>query len=132
MPKIRFTKEDLLARKQLSAGWRTLTVRSVEEEAGKKDPTSINIVVTVTVTGGADDGVTIKNWFAIGSAMGRSSLSKFIECFVKDRNVDLSKDYEVNDTIGLQIDGYCQFDLVRNWNTVSDWRPATKAAQGAK
>jgi hypothetical protein len=125
MPSIRFTKEDLLARKQLTAGWRLLTVQSLEEEAGKTDPTSINFVVTVKVTGGADDGVTIKNWF---SEKRRDLLSKFVECFAKDRTLDLTKDYELGEIVGRTVEGYCQYDVQRNWNSVLDWRPAQKAS----
>jgi hypothetical protein len=122
MPTVRFTKEDLLARKQLAAGWRTLTVKSIEEEPGKTDPTSINYVCTVVVTGGPDDGVTIKNWF---SEKRKDLLSKFVECFIANHSIDMGKDYDLNNTVGRQVDGYCQYDIQRQWNSVLDWRPAS-------
>jgi hypothetical protein len=125
MPIVRFTKEDLLSRKRLSAGWRVLTVKSIEEEAGKSDPTSTNYVCTVVVTGGPDDGVLIKNWF---TPKRPDLLSIFIEAFTGDQSIEPGKNYELSNCIGKKVGGYCAYDAGRGWNTVSDWRPASEGA----
>jgi hypothetical protein len=127
MPRVKFTKEHLLGRKQLAAGWRGVTVQSITEESGKNDPTSVNFVVTVVVTGGPDEGVVIKNWFS-QKDIGMRLFSKFVECFTKDHQIDLAQDYDLDKLVGKQVDAYCQYDLQRQWNTVSDWRPASRQA----
>jgi len=129
MPSVRFTKEDLLARKQLSAGWRQVKIKSIDEEPGVKDPTSINYVCTVVVETGPDEGVTIKNWF---SEKRMDLLSKFIECFIPNRTIDTNKDYDLNQTIGRSVEAYCQYDIQRQWNSVLDWRPITKPQAATK
>jgi hypothetical protein len=125
MPKIRFTKENLLERKQLKAGWRKLKVKEISDDTpGKNDPDSITWPATFIVDGGDDDGVPIKHWFT-EKQMGR--LSEYIQCFTAG-SVDLNKDYELKDTVGRSVMGYCEYDIKQGFNTIRDFKPVQKGA----
>lgn len=123
MPEIKFTQEDLLERTQLSPGWRTLVVKGIDEGPGKNDPSSIVYASTFVIEGGPENGVPIRHWFS-EKAMGR--IVDYLKCFVPNGRLEPGKVYELNQTIGLKVEGYCQYDIAQGWNTIKDWRPAKK------
>ena len=123
MPEIQFTKENLLERKQLKAGWRKLKVKSVDEAKGKNDPESIVWPIVFIVDEGEDAGVPVNHWFS-EKAMGR--LVDFIRCFTGG-NVDAGKTYKLEDTVGRHVRGYCEYDVKQGWNVIRDFQPATEA-----
>lgn len=123
MPEIKFTQEDLLERTQLPPGWQTLICKSIDEGPGKTDPSSIVYSCVFVVDGGAANGVPIRHWFS-EKAMGR--IVDYIKCFVT--KVEVGKVYELSQTIGLKVGGYCQYDLAQGYNVIKDWKPASKAA----
>lgn len=127
MPEIKFTQEDLLERTQLAPAWRTLICKSVEEGPGKQDPTSITYPCVFVVDSGTDIGVPIRHWFS-EKAMGR--MVDYIKCFTGGK-IEVGKVYELGQTIGQRVEGYCQYDLAQGYNVIKDWRPVQKgAAQG--
>ena len=126
MPKIRFSEEDLLERNQLSAGWRKLKVKSVSEGVGKKDPTStVWECVFVVSDGSKDNGTPIRHWFS-EKAMGR--VVDFIKAFTGGK-AEKDKEYELDDTVGREVMGYCKYDVDQKWNTIEDFKPVQVAAQ---
>lgn len=123
MPKIRFTKEDLLKRNQLSAGWRELKVKSIEEGPGKRDPTATVYATVFIVEGGPDDGTPVNHWF---SEKAPERIADFVKCFVVSGKVEQDKDYELDDTVGRNIQGYCQYDMQQGFNVIKDFKPTAK------
>jgi hypothetical protein len=89
---------------------------------GKNDPTAMNIVATVVVTGGDDDGVTVKCWFSQKPGK-QDMLSKFTGSFGKTGNVNVGQEYDLDKCIGQKVQGYCQVDHISGWNKITDWRP---------
>lgn len=126
MPEIKFTQEDLLERTQLAPGWRSLICKSVDEGPGKTDPSSIVYSCVFVVDGGPENGVPIRHWFS-EKAMGR--IVDYVRCFVS--KVEAGKVYDLNQTVGLKVDGYCQYDVVQGYNTIKDWRQNKAAAKSA-
>lgn len=120
MPKVTFTQEDLLERKQLEAGWRKLKVKSIEEGPGRNDPTSIVWSCVFTVADGADAGVPIRHWFS-EKAMGR--VVDYVKCFIEGGKVEAGKAYDLKTTESREVQGYCQFDMTQGFNTIKDFRP---------
>lgn len=120
MPNVSFTKENLLERKQLKAGWRTLRVKSVEEDTGKNDPDSITYPTMFIVVGGEDDGVPVKHWFT-EKQMGR--IAEFIKCFVSG-HVEEGKNYALESTVGKMVDGYVEYDIKTGFNSIKDFKPS--------
>lgn len=119
MPNVRFTRENLLERKQLKAGWRVLKVKSIEEKPGKNDPDSITWPTAFIVDSGEDMGVPINHWFT-EKQMGR--LSEFVKCFAGgDVKTDL--DYDLNQVVGQLVQGYVEYDLQSGFNTIKDFKP---------
>lgn len=124
MPEVSFTKENLLERKQLKAGWRVLKVKSVDEKAGKNDPESIVWPVVFIIDAPAEDaGVPVNHWFT-EKQMGR--LAEFIKCFTNGV-VDPSKKYRLEDTVGRNVRGYCEYDIQSGFNVIKDFQPATQS-----
>lgn len=123
MPEIKFTQENLLERTQLGPGWRTLVCKSVEEGPGVKDPSSITYTCMFVVDAGPETGVPIRFWFS-DKAMGR--MVDYIKCFIPGGKVEVGKVYDLAQTIGLKVDGYCQYDIGQGYNVIKDWRPAAK------
>lgn len=123
MPSVTFTKEDLLERKQLAAGWRKLLVKEVSEKPGSSDPTSTTWPVKFVIDDGPDIGVPINHWFS-EKAMGR--LSEFVKCFTGNGQVEPGKAFELSQTQGRHVMGYCQYDLKTGFNTIQDFKPAGK------
>ena len=126
MPEVKFTQEDLLERTQLTPGWRTLICKSVEEGPGKNDPSSIVYTCMFVVDSGKEIGVPIRHWFS-EKAMGR--IVDYIKCFIA--KVEANTVYDLDKTVGLKVEGYCQYDLAQGYNVIKDWRPAAKTS-GAK
>ena len=122
MPKVTFTKENLLERKPLTAKWRKLKVKSVTEKAGVSDPDSITYPTVFIVEEGDDAGVPINHWFT-EKQMGR--LSEYLACFIPS-GVAESKEYELNDTVGRSVLGYCEYDSKTGFNVVKDFKPVGK------
>ena len=123
MPEIRFTEEDLLERTQLTPGWRVLLVKSTDEGPGKNDPSSITYPCVFVVDEGKEKGVPIRHWFS-EKAMGR--IVDYIKCFIPNGKLEAGKTYELSQTVGLKVEGYCMYDLDQGWNTIKDWRPVQK------
>lgn len=121
MPIVRFTKENLLERKQLQPGWRVLEVKSIEEGPGKNDPSSIVYACKLTISDGPEAGVPINHWFS-EKAQGR--IVDFVKCFVPGE-VEEGKDYELAQTVGKKVGGYCKYNMSQGFNVIEDWRPAT-------
>jgi hypothetical protein len=119
MPEIQFTKENLLERRQLKAGWRKLKVKSVSEGPGKSDPDSTVFPVTFIVEEGEDLGTPVNHWFT-EKQMGR--LAEFVQCFVGGQ-VDITKKYRLEDTIGRVVSGYVEYDIKTGFNTIKDFKP---------
>jgi hypothetical protein len=128
MPQIKFSQENLLERKQLTAGWRKLRVKSIEEGPGKKDPTSTVWECMFIVNDNTpDNGVPIRHWFS-EKAMGRAV--DFIKCFTGGK-VDVDKVYELSECINRDVMGHCHYDIDQKFNVIEDWRPV-QVAQGAQ
>jgi hypothetical protein len=121
MPEIKFSQEDLLERTALNAGWRVLVCKSIEEGPGKNDPTSIVYPCVFVVDEGKEIGVPIRHWFS-EKAPGR--IVDYIKCFVPGGKLEAGKVYELNQTVGLRVEGYCLYDQKQGYNTIQDWRPA--------
>lgn len=121
MPEVSFTKENLLERNQLSAGWRRLKVKEVNEGPGKSDPTSTVYPITFIVEEGPDSGTPINHWFT-EKQMGR--MSDFIKCFVD--KVEIGKKYELSSTVGRSVMGYCQYDTGTGFNVIKDFQAVKK------
>lgn len=119
MPNVTFTKENLLERKNLSFEWRKLKVKSVSEKPGTKDPESTTWPTVFVVEGGKDHGVPINHWFT-EKQMGR--LAEFMKCFMKG-DPEPGKSYEISDTVGREIMGYCGFDTDTGFNVIKDFKP---------
>lgn len=127
MPEVTFTKENLLERKQLKAGWRRLRVKEVSEAKGKNDPDSITWPVVFIVEDGPDQGVPINHWFT-EKQMGR--LSEFIKCFIKGE-VQTGKAYLLEDTLGKTVRGYCEYDIKSGFNVIKDFGADEQKVQAA-
>lgn len=125
MPEIKFTQEDLLERTQLSPGWRVLVPKSIDEGPGKTDPSSIVYPCKFVVDEGKEKGVPINHWFS-EKAQGR--IVDYIKCFVPGGKLEAGKVYELSQTIGLKVEGYCQYDPGQGYNVIKDWRPVSKGA----
>jgi len=122
MPEVQFTKENLLERKQLKAGWRKLKVKSVDEKPGVNDPDSITWPTVFIVDDGEDIGVPINHWFT-EKQMGR--LSEFIKCFTGGK-VEEGKTYSLESTIGRHVMGYVEYDIKSGFNSIKDFKPVLK------
>lgn len=121
MPEIKFSQEDLLERTQLQPGWYNLLCKSVTEGPGKTDPSSIVYTCVFVVDGGAANGVPIRHWFS-EKAMGR--IVDYIKCFLPNGKVEAGKVYDLDQTVGLRVGGYCQYDLNQGYNVIKDWKPS--------
>ena len=119
MPTINFTKENLLERKQLKAGWRKLKVKSIDEGPGKNDPDSIVWPVIFIVDEGDDLGTPVNHWFT-EKQMGR--LSEFVACFTGGK-IEPGKDYSLEQTIGKHVMGYVEYDIKSGFNSIKDFKP---------
>ena len=124
MPDITFTQENLLERTQLTAGWRELKIKSVDEGPGKKDPTATVWEVVFVVDDGKDLGTPIRHWFS-EKAMGR--IVDFVKCFTGGK-VEAGKKYNLDSTVGRSVQGYCQYDMSQGFNVIKDFKPSKKGA----
>ena len=125
MPEIRFTQEDLLERTQVNPGWKVLVVKSIDEGPGKNDPSSIVYPCVFVVDGGPENGVPIKHWFS-EKAQGR--IVNYLKCFVPGGKLEAGKSYELSQTVGLKVEGYCKYDPEQGYNRIEDFRPHQKGA----
>lgn len=123
MPQVTFSKEDLLERKQLSAGWRKLKVKELEEAKGKSDPSSTTWPTVFVIEEGPDAGVPIRHWFT-EKQMGR--LSEFVACLLPSGQVEPGKTFELSQAVGRSVMGYCVFDMQSKFNTIQDFKPVGK------
>lgn len=119
MPKITFTKENLLERKQLKAGWRKLKVKSVDEKPGINDPDSITWPTVFVVDEGEDAGVPINHWFT-EKQMGR--LAEYLKCFTGGQMTE-GKEYDLEQTVGRFVLGYAEYDIKSGFNSIKDFKP---------
>lgn len=120
MPKITFSKEALLERKQLSADWYHVQLKSVKEETAK-DKESINYVSQFVIQSGTQQGVPVRHWFS-EKAMGR--IVGFFQCFT---NPEAGKEYQFEDLLNRDVLAYIQFDPQMGFNKIEDFRPFKKA-----
>ena len=123
MPEVSFTKENLLERKQLKAGWRKLKVKSIDEKPGVNDPESITWPTIFVVDDGEDFGVPVNHWFT-EKQMGR--LSEFVKCFTGGE-VSEGKSYKLESLVGRHVLGYVEYDIKTGFNSIKDFRPVTVA-----
>ncbi len=123
MPDVVFTKENLLERNQLKAGWRKLKVTAVQVKPGTSNPETITNHIHLTVTEGPDAGTPIKAFFNEETQMGR--LVDFVRCFTGG-TVEVGKKYSLDSTIGREVHGYCEYDIKTGFNTIRDFKPAQK------
>lgn len=121
MPEVQFTKENLLERKQLKAGWRELRVKETTEAPGKNDPESTTWPCVFIVDEGEDAGVPIQHWFT-EKQMGR--LAEFIKCFVS--SIKEGQSYKLEDTVGRHVRGYVEYDIKTGFNSIKDFQPSAK------
>lgn len=124
MPKIKFTKQDLLESKQLTPGWRQLVCKSVDYGPGKNDPSSNVYTCVFVIDSGADAGVPIRVWFSEKQTAIRR-LVDYLSCFTPNGELDESKEYDVTATIGLKLEGYCLHEVNDNgqrFNTIQEFR----------
>ena len=128
MPEVKFTQEDLLERTQLSPGWRVLICKSIEEGPGKTDPTSIVYTCVFVVDDGKEVGVPIRHWFS-EKAMGR--IVDYVKCFLAGGKAEAGKVYELDQTVGKRVEGYCQYDMNQGYNVIKDWRPNKLSKEAA-
>lgn len=122
MPTIRFTREDINQRKQLSANWYKVVLKEVNEETAK-DGQSINWVCKFVVTEAKDPdlvGTPIRHWFN-EKAMGR--VLDYVKCFLGG-DIEEGVGYELTDTIDRPILAYIKYDPERKFNTIEDFRKA--------
>lgn len=124
MPKVRFTKENLLERKALKPAWRRLKVKSVKEGPGKSDPDSTVYPIVFVIEEGDDAGVPINHWFT-EKQMGR--LAEFLACFMSG-SPSTDKDYEIESVVGQSVLGYCENDIKTGFNVITEFRPVNKTA----
>ena len=122
MPKVSFTKENLLETNQLEAGWRILDVKSISNwKKGVNDPTSLTIEALFVVAEGNGAGTPVKHWFS-EKQMGR--LSNYVKCFVA--KLEPGKELDLGETVGRKVQGYCEYDIKSGFNTIKDFRPINK------
>jgi hypothetical protein len=118
MPKIRFTKEDILQKTQLPPNWYKVVCKEVNQETAK-DGQSTNWVCKFQVLEPASAaGVPVKHWFN-EKAMGR--IVDYITCFTS-QGVDTEKEYELNDTIDRPVLAYIHYDAERKFNSIDDFK----------
>ena len=124
MPRFVFSKEDLLASEQLPAGWYTLDVKAISDwTKGSRDPTSNNVIADFTVAGPIKVGVPVRHWFSekvLGT--GRDMSSKYLACFIPDGKVTIGEGYEMRDTVGKKVDGYCVWNEEMKMNSIMEFR----------
>jgi len=126
MPKIKFTKEDVLQRNQLDASWYKVAAKEVVEETAK-DGVSTNWVTKFVILEGPQAGVPIRHWFN-EKAMGR--VVDYVKCFTAGK-VDLEKEYELEDTVDRPVLAYCHYDQKMKFNVIDDFRPVSTGATAA-
>jgi hypothetical protein len=126
--KFRFSNDDMNEGKELATGWRRTKTRDITEEIGKKDPTSINRVITSVISEGPDKGVVIKTWCNQSSKQGKKNWKKFVECFARDGKVEVDKEYDSDLIIGLEVDAYCSYDIQSGFNRITEWRAVPQTA----
>jgi len=124
MPKVKFSKSDLLATNQLDATWYKLQVRGISEwKPGKTDPTSNNIEADFVVVDGPKAGTPLKHWFsekAIGTSF--DMLAEFTATFTDSGKAEQDKEYDLNSVIGKEVAAYIVFDPERKQNTIKNFR----------
>src|SRR5947199_7129657 len=114
MPKIRFSKEDLMAGKQLPAAWYVFKVVSVGEGPGKKDPTSTTYPVKVVVDEGPFTGTPVTNTF---SEKFLYPMTQFISAFMSPgQQAKEAEDYDLDITVGKRVLGFAQYDPSTGFN----------------
>lgn len=116
MPKISFTKSDLLERKNLKAAWYKAKVVAIKEELAK-DKESTNYVTQFVVSEGENVGVPIRHWFS-EKAMGR--IVDFVKCF---GDVKEGQDIELQEFVNREVMVFAAFDPEFKWNKIDDFRP---------
>jgi hypothetical protein len=119
MPSVTFTKENLLERKQLKAGWRKLKIKSVSEGPGKNDPDSTVWPFVFIIDEGEDLGVPVNHWFT-EKQMGR--LSEFVACFTGGQ-VKEGVEIKLESLTGRHVMGYVEYDIKSGFNTIKDFKP---------
>lgn len=124
MPKVSFTKEDVLQRNQLDVGWYKVVAKEVNQETAK-DGVSTNWVTKFIVVGGPSDGVPMRHWFN-EKAMGR--VVDYVKCFITETDIEMGKEYELDDTIDRPVMAYCYYDQKMKFNVIEDFRPIKAAA----
>ena len=118
MPAVKFTKEDLLSRQQITAGWYKLNVKDITEKPGTNDPTSLTYPASFVVAEGPSTGVPVRKYFT-EKQMG--DFSNFLACFVTG-GIEVGKDYDYTQAIGRFVMGYCRYNTDMNWNEVVDFK----------
>lgn len=120
MPEVRFTREDLNQRKQLSPNWYKVILMEVKEETAK-DGQSTNWVCKFIVTESNNPdaiGTPVRHWFN-EKAMGR--VIDFITCFISG-DIEEGRAYDLSDAIDRPVLAFIKYDPERKFNTIEDFR----------
>ena len=117
MPKITFSKEDVMQRNQLQPKWYKVVLREVTEELSSKGD-STNWVCKFVVTDGDQSGTPVRHWFN-EKAMGR--VLDFVQCFLNTQ-VSTDKEYEISEIIDRPVLAYIHFDAERKFNVIDDFK----------
>ena len=120
MPKVKFTKEDLLGRVQLNANWYKLKIgRILDWRPGKKDPEALVLEMHFVIDDGPNTGTVVKHWF---SEKQMDRLADFMKIFASELNTE--KEYELDQLIGRQVLGYVKYDAGTKFNSIEDFKKA--------
>lgn len=124
MPKVTFSREDVLQRTQLDAGWYPIAAKEINETIAK-DKVSTNYVTDFIVLEGPMAGVPVRHWFT-EKAVGR--IVDYVKCFLPPgAELETGKQYELEETLDRPVMGYISYDATMKFNKIEDFR-AMKAA----
>ncbi len=118
---VQFTKEDLLNRNQLEAGWYQLKIKEVLSGPGKSDPTSTTYTIKLVVANGPQAGTPLMTYLS-EKAMGLAV--DFVRAVVG--KIEPGQSYDLESLVGRDVMGYVTYNLDRKWNEVKDWKPLNK------
>ena len=118
MPEVKFSKEDLLQKQKVQAGWLKLVVKELSEKPGTNDPSSITYPCFMVVADGPQQGIPVRKYFT-EKQMG--DFSNFLACFMEG-DIEVGKSYDYTKVIGRQVEGYCRYNSDMNWNEATDFR----------
>lgn len=121
MPDVSFSQEDILSAGALEAKWYPVSLKTVSEGPGKKDPSSTTWTCEFEVVDGEAKGALVTTWFS--SKMMKNAI-RFIKCFVP--NLQPGTSYPIEQTVGKPVMAYIVYDLDQTSNVIKDFKPVGK------